>query len=379
VRTSVPIKLREPSNAAAAIVAFDGELRAAGEAGLAAAFGVDETTAWVAALVQAELGLSRDSPEAAAAARNKLLQRTVLASLGLPVPNFARVAAGEDAGRVAEAIGFPCVLKPLVLSSSRGVIRADDVAEARAAADRILRLLARPDVGRPLDPAAKELLIESFIPGVELAVEGLLREGRFELLALFDKPDPLDGPYFEETLYVTPSRLPAERQREVVACAARAVAALGLTNGPIHAELRLNENGPWILEVAARSIGGLCSRTLRFGVGLSLEELLLRHAAGLPIPTLERSGGASGVMMLPIPRAGTLHAVTGLAEAKAVPGIEDVVISVRVGERLIPLPEGNRYLGFAFARGGGPAEVEAALRRAHALLQFEIGPELPRV
>jgi hypothetical protein len=157
------------------------------------------------------------------------------------------------------------------------------------------------------------------------------------------------------------------------------VAALGLTNGPIHAELRLNENGPWILEVAARSIGGLCSRTLRFGVGLSLEELLLRHAAGLPIPTLERSGGASGVMMLPIPRAGTLHAVTGLAEAKAVPGIEDVVISVRVGERLIPLPEGNRYLGFAFARGGGPAEVEAALRRAHALLQFEIGPELPRV
>ena len=378
VKTSVPIDLKQPEVAAAAIVAFDRDLRAAGQAGLVAAIGVDETTALVAALVQAELGLSRDSPEAAAAARNKLLQRTRLASRGVPVPHFAEVAAGEDAGRVAEAIGFPCVLKPLVLSSSRGVIRANDAAEARAAADRIRALLARPDLGRPLDAATQELLVESFIPGVELAVEGLLREGRFELLALFDKPDPLDGPYFEETLYVTPSRLPAERQREVVACAARAAAELGLTDGPIHAELRLNERGPWILEVAARSIGGLCSRTLRFGVGLSLEELLLRHAAGLPIPSLERSGGASGVMMLPIPKAGTLHGVTGLAEAKAVPGIEDVVISIRPGERLVPLPEGKSYLGFAFARGVGPAEVEAALRRAQATLHFEIGPELPR-
>ncbi len=378
-KTSVPLDLKRPAEAASAIVAFDRKLRSAGEPGLAGAIGVDETTALVAALVKAELGLSTDSPEAAAAARNKLLQRTLLASQGLPVPRFALAAAGEDAGKVAESVGFPCVLKPLALSSSRGVIRADDVAGARVAAERIVALLGRPDVGRPQDPTVKELLVESFIPGAELAVEGLLREGRFELLALFDKPDPLDGPYFEETLYVTPSRLPARRQRQVVACAAQAAAALGLTEGPIHAELRLNDGGPWILEVAARSIGGLCSRTLRFGVGLSLEELLLRHAAGLPIPSLERSGGASGVMMLPIPKAGTLHGVTGLDEARAVPGVEDVVISVRNGERLVPLPEGNRYLGFAFARGGGPAEVEAALRCAQRLLTFDIGPELPKV
>jgi biotin carboxylase len=370
----VPLDLGDPESACAALVAFDAELRLSDGRGLVGALGVDEATALVAALVSASLGLRGNSPASAAAARDKLQQRTVLWAAGLPVPRFAEVGQATDVGEVAAAVGFPCVLKPRTLSSSRGVIRADDVAGARAAAARIGRILAHAD-----PPATPGLLLERFIPGVEVAVEGLVRRGRFELLALFDKPDPLDGPFFEETLYVTPSRLPEAQQRSLVDCTARAAAALGLAEGPLHAELRLNADGPCVLEVAARSIGGLCARTLRFGLGVSLEELLLRHAACLDVPTPARRGGASGVMMLPIPAAGTLHGVVGLESAKAVPGIEDVVISVREGEKVVPLPEGNRYLGFAFARGPDPATVEAALRRAHALLRFEIGPELPRV
>ncbi|MHB8417378.1 MAG: ATP-grasp domain-containing protein [Myxococcales bacterium] len=378
VRRSVPIDLGEPQRAAAALAAFHGELRHSDGRGFVGALGVDETSALVASLVAAECGLRASAPRAAAAARDKLHQRTQLSAAGLPVPRFAPLAENADAGEVAASVGFPCVLKPRGLSSSRGVIRADDAAAARRAAERIRRLLARPDLGKPFESGQAVLLAERFIPGAEVAVEGLMRGGRFELLAVFDKPDPLDGPFFEETLYVTPSRLPEGSRQALADCAARAAAALGLSEGPVHSELRLNAQGPWILEVAARSIGGLCSRTLRFGLGLSLEELLLRHAAGLDIPTLERSGGASGVMMLPIPAAGTLHSVAGVDEARALPAIEDVVISVRPGERLVPLPEGNRYLGFAFARAADPATVEAALRRAHALLRFEIGPDLPR-
>ena len=353
-------------------MAFDGELRRADGRGFSGALGVDETTAFVAALIASRLELRGGAPRGAEAARDKLIQRGLLAAAGLPVPRFAPLPAGADPAAVAAEVGFPCVLKPRALSSSRGVIRADDAAGVHAAADRIRRLLERPDVG-----GDSTLLVERFVPGVEVAVEAIVRAGRFEVLAIFDKPDPLDGPFFEETLYVTPSRLPDAHQRALADCAARAAAALGLSEGPIHAELRFGADGPWLLEVAARSIGGLCARTLRFGLGVSLEELLLRHAAGLDVPTLERGGGASGVMMLPIPAAGTLRAVRGLEAARAVPGIEDVVISVRAGEKLVPLPEGNRYLGFAFARGPDPATVEAALRRAHACLAFEMRPELP--
>ena len=216
--------------------------------------------------------------------------------------------------------------------------------------------------------------MERFIPGVEVALEGLLNHGELNTLALFDKPDPLDGPFFEETIYVTPSRLPAETQRAIQVCAARAATALGLRDGPVHAELRLDAEGPLMLEIAARSIGGLCSRTLRFGTGLTLEEIILRHALGLPIESLEREGRAAGVMMIPIPRAGTLEGVEGLDEARAVPLIEDLTISAHTGEELVPLPEGHRYLGFIFSRADTPAQAEAALRQAHACLSFVIRP-----
>jgi hypothetical protein len=251
------------------------------------------------------------------------------------------------------------------------VIRANNVDQFMAAFRRIAALLARDDVVVTGD-GADYLLAEAFIPGVEVALEGLMMGGTLHTLALFDKPDPLDGPFFEETIYVTPSRLPADVQTRLREVTARACAALGLTEGPVHAELRVSDAGPCVLEIAARSIGGLCSRTLRFGTGMTLEEIILRHALGRPIASLDRERRAAGVMMIPIPRAGRLVAVEGEAAARAVTGIEEVSITAHRGQELVPLPEGWQYLGFIFARGDTPAAVEAALRDAHARLHFEI-------
>jgi biotin carboxylase len=268
-------------------------------------------------------------------------------------------------------VDFPCVLKPLTLSASRGVIRADDPAEFVAAFDRIRALLARPEVSVTGD-GARLLLAEEFVPGREVALEGLLTEGRLHTLALFDKPDPLDGPFFEETIYVTPSRLAPEVQDRITKVTAQACAALDLTEGPVHAELRVNDRGPWVIEVAARSIGGLCSRTLRFGTGMTLEELILRHALRWPIASFERERRPAGVMMIPIPRAGRLRAVHGKAEAEAVAGIEEVTITAHLTQELVPLPEGWQYLGFIFARADSAEAVESALRAAHVRLRFDI-------
>jgi biotin carboxylase len=306
-----------------------------------------------------------------AAARDKYQMRHCLAAAGVPIPRFRRIALKDDPFLAARGVDFPCVLKPLALSASRGVIRANNVDQFMAAFRRIAALLARDDLEVRGD-AARFLLAEQYVPGLEVALEGLLVGGTLHTLALFDKPDPLEGPFFEETIYVTPSRLPATVQETIRATSAAACAALGLTEGPVHAELRLNDEGPWVLEVAARSIGGLCSRTLRFGTGMTLEEIILRHALGWPIASLERERRAAGVMMIPIPRGGRLDGVQGLEDARAVPHVEDVVISAHVGQTLVPLPEGWQYLGFIFARGDDPATVEDALRRAHGRLRFQI-------
>jgi len=333
---------------------------------------VDDATAVVGAVIAERLGLPQaNRVTAVSATRNKLLMRETLARAGVPGPDHVSFAVADDPRAAAPRVPYPCVLKPLVLSASRGVIRADDEAQFVAAFERIAAILADPEV-KALGEGTDRILVERFIPGVEVALEGLLNHGELNTLALFDKPDPLDGPFFEETVYVTPSRLPAETQRAIQVCAARAAAALGLEDGPVHAELRLNAQGPWMIEIAARSIGGLCSRTLRFGTGLTLEEIILRHALGLPIETLERERRAAAVMMIPIPRAGLLEEVEGLGEARAVPLIEDVTISAHTGQELVPLPEGHRYLGFIFSRAGTPAEAEAALRQAHARLRFVI-------
>ena len=338
-----------------------------------------DATAVIAALAAERLHLAYNPPEAARRAANKHAMRTALARAGVAVPRFAAHDLGEDPEAAARASPFPCVLKPLVFSASRGVIRADDPASFVAAWWRIAKLLhdTRAERRARDEEAASAVLVEAFVPGAEVAVEGLLRGGALEVLALFDKPDPLDGPYFEETIYVTPSRHAPELQRRVEAIVAEGASARGLAEGPVHAEVRLGPGGPVVLEIAARSIGGLCSRTLRFGAGLTLEEVLVAHAMGLPLASVRREARAAGVMMVPIPRRGVLHGVRGLGAARAVKGIEDVVITVPEGRDVVPLPEGDSYLGFLFARGGSPADVETALRDAHGRLDLDIRAALP--
>ena len=356
------LDLQDPDRAAEQAAAFGREHP------IDAVVGVDDDTAIVAATVAGRLGLKGNPVPAAVAARDKHRQRELLAAAGVPVPGFALHRLEEDPREIAESVVYPCVVKPLRLSASRGVIRADDPASFVAAHARLSGLLAACDA---------EFLVEDFIPGYEVALEGLLVNRRLHVLALFDKPDPLDGPFFEETIYVTPSRVPAGLQAAIAQCAERAARALGLTEGPVHAELRYNERGPWLIELAARPIGGRCSAVLRFGDGVALEELILRHALGMPISSLEREAVAAGVMMIPIPGAGVLQEVRGVAEAKAVPLVEDVQITAHPGERLVPFPEGSRYPGFIFARGATPGAVEAALREAHRRLAFTLLPPPP--
>jgi biotin carboxylase len=336
---------------------------------------VDDATTVVASAVGQALGLRVNPLAAAQATRNKAVMHRLLARAGVPSPPFTTVGVEEDPRAVARRMAYPCVLKPLVLSASRGVIRADDEAGFVAAFERIRAILRAPDVAE-MGEGTDTILVEGFIPGGEVALEGLLEAGALRTLALFDKPDPLDGPFFEETIYVTPSRLPEATQAAVADVTARAARALGLTDGAVHCELRLRrtEAGlePVVLEIAARSIGGLCGRTLRFGTGMSLEELILRRALGRPVASLERERAAAAVMMIPIPRGGVLEEVRGLDEARAVRHVEDVTISLHKGQEVVPLPEGSRYLGFIFSRAATPAEAEAALREAHRHLQLVI-------
>ncbi|MEE8110896.1 MAG: ATP-grasp domain-containing protein [bacterium] len=335
---------------------------------------VDDDTALVGARAAEALGLPHNPVESVLAARDKHRFRQTLAKAGIPSPRFELFSIHDDPLEMAPEVNFPCVVKPVFLSASRGVIRANNPEEFIEAFLRVKAILEDPEtVSRGRD-AAKQILVEEFIPGIEVALEGLLSGGRLKALALFDKPDPLDGPFFEETIYVTPSRIPRGTQKEIFDCAARTAEAVGLREGPTHAEFRVNDNGVWPIEIAARSIGGLCSRTLRFGTGLALEELILRHALGMETESLERERPAAGVMMLPIPQAGTLQEVLGQEEARSVPGIEDVAILIPPGQMVVPLPEGTKYLGFIFARSETPESAEAALREAHRRLDIRISP-----
>ena len=333
---------------------------------------VDDSATLLASRAAAALGLPNNPPEAAEAARDKGLMRAKMSAGGAPCPVFRRFHLSDDPREIARAVSFPCVIKPLRLSGSRGVIRADDADGLVAAFERTKRIL----LGDGFSLETTDILVEDFIPGVEVALEGLLTGGELHTLAIFDKPDPLDGPFFEETIYVTPSRLMAEQQAAVSECVARAAAGIGLRDGPVHAEVRVNDQGPWMVEIAGRSIGGLCSTVLEFGSGMRLEELLLRHALGLGAPSLDRSGQAAGVMMIPIPKRGILHSIAGVEEACATPHVTGVEVTARLHTPIIPLPEGASYLGFIFARAADPATVEAAIRAAHAKLRFDIRPML---
>ena len=333
---------------------------------------VDDRTTVVGAAIAERLGLRSSSLDAVSTTRNKHRMREAFARAGVRSPRFTLLDVSDD---------------PEAAAAPRDVsvrAQADDPRRQPRRDPRRRRALVRRGVPADRgDPPARrirrssarggeEMLVEDFIPGREVALEGLLVGGELHVLALFDKPDPLDGPYFEETIYVTPSRLPPDVQLAIAAETRWAARALGLAEGPVHAELRVNDEGPWMVELAARTIGGLCSRTLRFGAGLSLEELVIRHALGIELDSLERERQPAGVMMIPIPRAGVLRAVRGREAALAVPGIEEVTISAHVGQELVPLPEGSRYLGFILARADSPEAVEDALRAAHRRLDFDV-------
>lgn len=359
---AIAVRFEEPENAAETMsgLAVDGIIAVA-----------DRPTL-VAALAAERLGVPFHPTAAVSACRNKHRMRELFVAAGLAAPRNFQVAMDADPRVVVERACFPCVLKPLGLSASRGVIRANSAAEFVPAFERIRRILAQPEIRRFHDEVDNAIQVEDYIEGREFAVEALMTHGDLQVLAIFDKPDPLEGPFFEETIYVTPSRECEAVQRAIIETTGRAVRALGLSHGPIHAEMRVNAQGIHVLEIAARPIGGLCARALRFEGGLTLEELVMLHAIGeMPAP-LALSPPATGVMMIPVPGAGVFESVSGIEDASDIPGIDDIVITAKPGQKLVPLPEGASYVGFIFASGAEPAKVEESLRQAHARLKFEI-------
>jgi biotin carboxylase len=413
---ALPLRFEDAERCAEQIVDFSRS------APISAVVALGDRPTVAAARACQELGLLYHPAEAVEACRDKYRSRERLRAGGLRVPPFARYLCSADPRELAASgLGFPCVLKPLSLAGSRGVIRADSAEQFVAAFERIRDLLSSPEIQVLREEASRFIQVEAYIEGKEVAVEAVLDRGQLKVLAIFDKPDPLEGPYFEETIYVTPSRLPREVQEAVTNTLAQAVRVLGLFHGPLHAEFRLNPHnvvaeagtaivlprlrdqdrfltvadrggtpaprtapGVWVLEIAARSIGGICSRALRFcsptlGEGFSLEELLIHLASGRNIHDVRRETAASGVMMVPIPRNGVYEGVEGLEEASKTPGVEDIVVTAKPGQRLVSLPEGSSYLGFIFARRASPQLVEHALRGAHEKLRFAIAPALPVV
>jgi len=335
-----------------------------------------------AAYVARGLGLAHNHPASVEACRSKLRMREVLRDAGLSVPWFRTLPLEPLSEPSLLSIRYPCVLKPVSLSASQGVVRANNRDEFISAATRIKRLLESPEIRATREPHLDQLLVEGYLEGREVAVEGLLTEGTLRVLAIFDKPDPLEGPYFEETVYVTPSRLGAKEQDAIEQSFRSTVQALGLTHGPVHGEFRLNNQGVWPIEVAARPIGGLCARSLQFVLpgeegSIGLEELLLRHELGLPGSDAPRESAASGVMMIPVPRSGILEKVEGENDARKTPHITSLEITARLHDYIAAWPEGSSYLGFLFARAAEPAAVEHALHEAHSKLHLTLTPRLP--
>ena len=383
-------QLDDPWSDRAIAVRFEPDAMAAAVAACSreqpdAVLAVGDRPAVLAAHVIAALGLEGNSSAAAMRSRNKLQAREAFRGAALPTPDFEAVSLDDDPVLLAGRTVYPAVLKPLALSGSRGVMRVNDASEFVEAFERLRTLMMSPDVRSERDAAHDAVLIESFIAGDEFAVEGALTRGEFQPFAIFDKPDPLEGPFFEESIYLTPSAQPVPVQDAIVSAVARAARALGLHHGPIHAECRVNPSGVYVLEVAARPIGGLCARALRFEREsaparlVSFEEVLLRHALGEDIRLYRRERAAAGVMMIPIPQRGVFRGVGGVEDARRVVNVDDVRITAKEDTLLVPLPEGHSYLGFIFAHGDDTTTVERGLREAHAQLRFVIEREVPLV
>ena len=375
---AIPVHFETPDAAAYAVLAVVRGQHQSIDGILA----LGDRPAVAASYVARGLGILYNHPAAVEACRSKLRMREVFREAGLRVPWFRLISLTPTPEPALLGVSYPCVVKPLSLSASQGVVRANSREEFVAAVTRIRRLLESPEILATREPNLDQILVEGYIPGREVAVEGLLTDGKLRVLAIFDKPDPLEGPYFEETIYITPSRLAASQQREIERCALDAVRALGLSQGPVHAEFRINDDGIWPLEVAPRPIGGLCARALRFAPDaasqtVGLEELLLRHALGLPGSDWPREQAASGVMMIPVPKSGVLERIEGEDAARSVPGVTALEITARLHDCIAAWPEGSSYLGFLFATGNTADEVEHAIRAAHSNLRFELTPRLP--
>ncbi len=379
---AIPVRFHEEWRSVDAI------LKAVDRGPLQAVLAVGDRPTVMAAYLARLLGLPGHTPEAAMTARDKRLSRDRLKAASMLTPAYFTVPAGVEAVSLLRRLPFPVVVKPTILSGSRGVIRADDALSFATAFDRVRRLLASNEVRELHDPEADVIQVEEYIPGAEYAVEAVMKDGDLRVLAIFDKPDPLEGPFFEETIYVTPSRASEAAQQQIAAVIADAARAIGLHHGPIHAECRVNARGVYVLEVAARPIGGLCAKALRFEDHSSgprdltagpFEEFLLRHALGEDMTGWQREAQASAVMMIPIPKSGVYKGVDGVELASGVPGVDEVQITAKADQQLLALPEGASYLGFIFARAATPADAERAVRDAHAQLRFRIDPLLPLV
>ncbi|HYL63645.1 MAG TPA: ATP-grasp domain-containing protein [Candidatus Methylomirabilis sp.] len=382
---AIPVHFESPDAAANAV------MQSVRERSVDGVLALGDHPAVAAAYAARGLGLFYNHPAAVEACHSKLRMREVFRDAGLQAPWFRAVPLHPTPEPALNGISYPCVLKPLSLSASQGVVRANSREEFIAATGRIRRLLESAEIQATREPNLDQMIVEGYIQGREVAVEGLLTHGKLRVLAIFDKPDALEGPYFEETIYVTPSRLSKEQQLAIERCAADAACALGLSHGPIHAEFRINEQGVWPLEVAPRPIGGLCARALRFvlnsnsqsngapsdAASIGLEELLLRHALSFPGSDSPRETAASGVMMIPVPKSGVLEKIEGESAALGVPGVTSLEITARLHDYLAAWPDGSTYLGFIFARAETPGEVEESLRKAHAKLRFELTPRLP--
>jgi len=372
---ALPVHFELPEGAAGAVLDAQRGLPVDG------VLAVGDRPTVTASYVARALGLTYNHPGSVEACRSKLRMREVLREAAVPVPWYRAVPLHSLPEPSLLGIQYPCVLKPVSLSASQGVVRANNREEFVAGATRLKRLLDSPEILATREHNRDQMIVEGYIEGKEVAVEALLTGGELRILAIFDKPDPLVGPYFEETIYVTPSRLSGEEQQAIEVSLLSSVRALGLTHGPVHAEFRLNQNGVWPIEVAPRPIGGLCAQALRFGPqagdSMALEELLLRHTLGLPGSDAEREELASGVMMIPVPRSGVFAGVDGQEEARATEHVTSVEITARVHDYIAAWPEGSSYLGFLFAQAADSAEVEHALRTAHRKLRFHLTPRLP--
>lgn len=330
-----------------------------------AVIATDDAAVALAAIVAEALGLSANAPDSAILTQRKDLARRRLQEHRLPIPDFRVIDLSSAIVEQLLGLEYPVVVKPVSMSGSRGVIRANDQQQCLAAINRIKPLLQE----LPSFDERQSILIEGFIAGEEVAFEGLLHQGKLRQLTVFDKPEPMEGPFFEESFYISPTRHSTERQQLIQQRVSEACAAYGLREGPVHAELKLYGDQAYLIEMASRTIGGDCAGVLKFGLNVSLEELVLLQALGKPID-IPLMTDSVGVLMIPIPRQGILRRVEGIERAKKIEGIASIGISVREGYELVPLPEGSSYLGFIFAKASNQSQVEQALRSAHACLKI---------